>query len=123
MNESQKVEELFNNLLESETYRFPVSGKVNKSPKQGVYIIYGTKNEVLHAGKTARAKGGLNQRLTNHLRNQSSFSNQYVLSKGIDLRQTGRFKFIEIENPRTRAFVEALTIGKLCPAHIGTGSK
>lgn len=123
MDEGEKVKVLYAQLVSSSANAFPAIGKVNVTTSQGVYIIYSSKNEVLHVGKTARAKNGLNQRLTNHLRGQSSFSKQNVLNNGIDLRLSGKFKYIEIENPRIRSFVEALAIGKLCPKHIGTGAK
>lgn len=123
MSEREHVEKLFNQLVKSAYHNFPLTGKVLVSSKQGVYIVLSKKNQVLHVGKTARAKNGLNQRLTNHLRGQSSFSREYTNKEGIDLRQTGKFKIIEIEDNRIRSFVEALAIGKLCPAHIGTGAK
>jgi len=39
------------------------------------------------------------------------------------LRNGYRFKFINVEDGRKRAFLEALTIGLLCPLYIGTGEK
>ncbi|MDY2586790.1 GIY-YIG nuclease family protein [Winogradskyella aquimaris] len=123
MTESENVKTLYDNLINAQFYSFPLLGKVSVSVKQGVYIIYGSNNKVLHVGKTSRAKNGLNQRLTNHLRAQSSFSKAYLIKNGIDLRQIGSYKIIEIEDSRMRTFVEALAIGKLCPAHVGTGAK
>ncbi|OIQ27148.1 MAG: hypothetical protein BM564_13335 [Bacteroidetes bacterium MedPE-SWsnd-G2] len=87
MSECAQVDNLYNQLLKTEHHHFPISGKVNVSNKQGVYIIFSLKGEVLHVGKTARGKNGLNQRLGNHLRNQSSFSKKYLIVKGIELRQ------------------------------------
>lgn len=123
MNESEQVLQLHNLLLNSELYLFPKKGKVDVSIEQGVYIIYNQKGIVLHVGKTDRAKNGLNQRLQNHLRNQSSFSKKYLIPNTVNIRFEGRFKYIEIENDRLRTFTEAFTVGKLCPKHVGTGAK
>ena len=123
MNEPEEVLKLHKELLKSKRYDFPKTGKVHVSQQQGVYIIFNQENEVLHVGKTDRAKKGLNQRLQNHLRNQSSFSKKYLKPNSINIRLAGRFKYLEIKDDRLRTFVEALTVGKLCPAHVGTGAK
>jgi hypothetical protein len=119
--EPNKIMNLFNELIVSKQYFFPVIGKVNISDKHGVYIIYSPKDEVLHVGVTKTAKGGLNQRLLNHIRNQSTFSKGYMQKKTINLRNGYKFRFIEIDDLITRCLLEALTIGLLCPAHLGTG--
>jgi len=123
MIEAEKILKLHNQLLEQIQYLFPENGKVNVSTNQGVYIVYNKKGKVLHVGKTNTAKNGLNQRLLNHLTNHSSFSKGYLKSKGINLRKGGTFRFIEVENSRIRTLLEALTIGMLCPLHLGTGVK
>ena len=122
-NESKKIMQLHQELLTSSFHFFPTKGTVNVSDKQGVYIIYNSNQETLHVGKTDRGKEGINQRLLNHLRNQSSFAKKYLKRKNIILRNGCEFKYIEVENGRTRALLEALTTGLLCPAHIGTGEK
>jgi hypothetical protein len=78
---------------------------------------------VLHVGNTPSGKKGLNQKLYNHISNTSSLSKGYLLSNGIALREGCEFKFLEVENLRMRAFLQAYSIGMLCPAHIGTGEK
>jgi len=73
---------------------FPNSGKNTISDKHGVYIIYGLDNRALHVGRTKAGKQGLNQRLSNHMKNQSSFSREYLNSEGSILRNGYKFKFI-----------------------------
>ena len=106
-----------------EIHSFPKSGKVNVSEKQGVYIIYNEEKKVLHVGKTDKRKKGLNQRLQNHLRNQSSFSKKYLVPESIDIRLVGCFKYIEVSDNRLRTFLEALTVGKLCQPMLGQERK
>jgi len=66
--EKAAVKELFTMLTRAPLELFPAYGRRLNAPKeQGVYIIYGPKNNVLHVGRTLRAKGGIAQRLRNHL--------------------------------------------------------
>ena len=39
------------------------------------------------------------------------------------MRGTHRFKYLEVENIRQRALLEAYAAGNLCPIHFGTGAK
>lgn len=98
-------------------------GKVRICENHGVYIIYSPSNKVLHVGNTPSGKGGLNQRLYNHVTRTSSFSRSYLKPKEISLRDGYKFRFLEVPNPRIRTLLEALTAGLLCPTHIGTGEK
>lgn len=123
MKEPEKIRLLHQKLLESKFYKFPLLGKIGVSINQGVYIVYDNTKAPLHVGKTNRGRNGLNQRLLNHVRNQSSFSKLYMQKNNISLRDWGAFKFIEIENSRERSFLETITAGLLCPKHIGTGEK
>lgn len=124
MKECEQVKKLHDDLIKSATFPFPQKkARINASNKHGVYVIYSPENDILHIGTTKRGKNGLNQRLKNHMSGQSSFTKKYCKPKGIDLRNGYRFKYIEVEDGRKRAFLEALTIGLLCPAHIGTGEK
>ena len=67
MNESDKINKLYQDLVRSKKNDFPPKGTAVKvSNKQGVYIIYSEENKVLHVGTTKRGKNGLNQRLNNH---------------------------------------------------------
>lgn len=121
--EPEIIKELFESLINSDFIGIPKEGKINISNNQGVYIIFDNEKRVLHVGKTTNGKMGLDQRLLNHVRNQSSFSKLYMQKNQINLRDWGFFKFIEVNSPRTRSLLEALTAGMLCPAHIGTGLK
>lgn len=123
MNEPEQLRILFEQLIASEVHLFPEIGKVDLSDKHGIYVIYSPEGKVLHVGTTKTAKGGLNQRLLNHVGNQSSFSKAYMQPKLISLKKGYKFRFIEVENARTRALLEALAAGMLCPAHFGTGEK
>lgn len=66
-------------------------------------------------------KRGLYQRLTNHLHGASSFTIKYLNRKPAKLRNSFTYQFIEIDQPRLRALLQAYAIGVLCPAHIGEG--
>jgi len=123
MDESQQIKELFNQLLRAKTIMIPKKGIVEVSKKQGVYVIYDSEGKILHVGRTISAKNGLNQRLLNHVHNQTSFSKLYMKPSKISLREGCKFKFLEVEDSRARALLEALSIGLLCPKHIGLGEK
>jgi hypothetical protein len=123
MKETEIIMNLYRKLNSAPLHTFPELGTISKSSKQGVYIIYDDKMQVLHVGKTNGAKSGLNQRLLNHVRNQSSFSKLYMKGNQIKLRGSAKFRYIEIEDARQRSLLEALTAGLLCPSHIGTGEK
>jgi len=121
MNESRKIRTLYKELMGSKIYTFPAKGKVNVCNNHGVYIIYCPQDQVLHVGMTPYGKGGINQRLYNHISKTGMFYREYLKSRNISLRGTYKFQFIEVENPRIRALLEAFTAGNLCPAHFGTG--
>lgn len=123
MKEPEEIKKLYDKLTASENNRFPEKGAVEISDKQGVYIIYSSNNEVLHVGRTKNGKNGINQRLKNHLNNQSSFSKSFLRPNLINLRSGCKFQFIEVECARKRVLLEALATGLLRPAHIGTGVK
>jgi len=123
MKEQEKILVLHKKLVASKSHKFPCKGKIEVSIKQGVYIVYNNKKTPLHVGKTNDGKNGLDQRLLNHVRNQSSFSKLYMQINNVSLRDWGEFQFIEIEDARERSLLEALTAGLLCPLHIGTGVK
>lgn len=123
MTECKVIRFLFDELINSESHLFPIKGAVKVSQKQGVYIVFGFKNEILHIGTTKYAKKGLNQRLTNHLRNQSSLSKNYLKPNEISLRNGCKFRYLELADARKRALLEALATGLLCPKYIGTGER
>jgi predicted GIY-YIG superfamily endonuclease len=120
--ESQKIEELFEKLCAQPKRLFPqIRHKLDAPSSHGVYII--RKGEtVLHIGRTLRGKNGLQQRLKNHLSGASSFTDEYLKGKGVTLRD-GRhtYQFLELEDSRKRALLEAYAVGTLCPEHLGLG--
>ena len=120
----RRVRRLFERLLSAPLVRFPASGfKIEAPKRQGVYIIVHSRRGVLHVGRTTRGRNGLYQRLKNHLQARSSFVVLFARPQRLDLRKDCRFRYLAVANPRTRAFLEALATGELCPAHIGTGFK
>jgi len=120
--ESQEVKKLFDELCAQPTRSFPQHGqRLNTSKKPGVYIIRREKT-VLHVGRTLRGRDGLYQRLKNHLHGSSSFTEKYLKGKGATLREVGyTYQYLELEDARKRALLEAYTVGTLCPEHIGLG--
>ena len=119
--EKQFIQSLFIRLLKQNKFEFPkYHQKLIAPSKHGVYIIR-EGNEVLHVGNTLRGVNGLQQRLKNHLSGNSSFSRNYLKVKNINLRDNCTYQYLVVEDPRKRALLQALVIGKLCPAHIGLG--
>ncbi|MBS1551966.1 MAG: hypothetical protein JST15_07860 [Bacteroidetes bacterium] len=122
--EPEKIQRLLNELQKSDFHNFPQKRKIlNVSSKQGVYIIYNFNKEVLHIGRTYRGSQGLKQRLKNHLYRSSSFMQNYSEVTPEILRSTCKFKCIEVENFRERAYLESLAVGSLCPKYIGSNDK
>lgn len=121
--ECLRVKKLFKELCAQLEYSFPQARKPVEAPsKPGVYIIRKDK-AVLHVGRTLRGKGGLFQRLMDHLHGASSFTNEYLNGRGATLRKKGyTYQFLALNNPRVRAFLEAYAVGTLCPKHIGLGA-
>lgn len=120
--ESQEIEELFKKLCAQPKRLFPQKRHPLDVPSEhGVYIIR-KEDAVLHIGRTLRGKDGLHQRLENHLHESSSFAVKYLKGKGATLRD-GRhtYQFLELEDSRKRALLEAYAIGTLCPEHLGLG--
>ena len=120
--EAKRIENKFNSLIESIPTSFPLQREKLEAPIQkGVYIIQSRKGSVLHVGNTPRAKNGISQRLKNHMAGSSSFTNAYFDGDGSKLRGDYQFKYLIVDDARERALLEAYTIGRLCPKHIGTG--
>lgn len=122
MAEREEIGKLYKSLLKRPKQAFSQPRQTSEVPvKHGVYVIYQV-TEVLHVGRTIRAENGLRQRLKNHLKGKSSFAKAYLQKKNLNLRDKScAFQFLEEPDPRKRALLEALTIGKLCPLHIGVG--
>ncbi len=120
--ELARIKKLYRRLIASGSTPFPCKGERLDVPEShGVYIIYGPRKEVLHVGRTVRGKRGLRKRLNDHLHGASSFSIRYLSGKGSRLRGTHSFSFVEVDDARTRALLEAFAVGSLCPKHLGLG--
>ena len=120
--ESQQVRVLFDELCAQLKRSFPQYRQPLDAPsKPGVYIIRKAET-VLHVGRTLRGRDGIHQRLKNHLHGSSSFTNVYLKGKGAALREDGyTYQYLELEDRRKRALLEAYAVGTLCPKHIGLG--
>jgi len=120
--DQKAVRALYSELMRSTPQTFPVRGeKLHAPDRQGVYVIYDSRDNVVHVGRTPKAKRGIAQRLRNHMAAASSFTNMFLEGNGSKLRGKYTFRCIVVENPKHRAFLEAYAIGHLCPAHIGLG--
>jgi hypothetical protein len=98
-----------------------VRGRLEAPREKGVYVIYSPSGRIVHVGRTPRAKGGIAQRLKDHLADKSSFTNKHLMHEGSKLRRGYTFRCLVVKNGRKRALLEALGIGRLCPVHIGLG--
>lgn len=118
----RQVRALFARLMKRPLDQFPEEGRITDAPDtHGVYVIYGPRKHVLHVGASIRGKGGLRQRLNNHLDGNSSFVAKYLHHERGRLRRGCFFQYIKVNRPRTRAYLEHYAIGFLCPSHIGKG--
>jgi hypothetical protein len=60
----------------------------------------------------------------NHMHGQSSFASHHLKGDGSRLwREKFGFHSIVVSRARYRALLEAFAIGRLCPVHLGLGSK
>ena len=113
---------LFEKLCARPKIRFPAERQLLDAPHvPGVYVIRKGRT-VLHVGRTTRGKKGLHGRLMSHLHGTSSFTQSYYNGSGEKLRQGHTFQYIEVEDPRQRALLEAYAIGQFCPKHLGLGN-
>ncbi|MBF0227842.1 MAG: hypothetical protein HQK76_20540 [Desulfobacterales bacterium] len=63
---------------------------------------------------------GIKQRIKNHLNGYSSFIKNYFQGNGkILIKNKYTYQYIELEDSRKRALLEAYTCGVLCPVYIG----
>lgn len=116
----RRIRRLFKRLLAQRCYPFPQKGTGIDAPLvQGVYIIKKAR-VVWHVGRTTRAKNGLKQRLTNHLRGRSSFTIKEFKGNGGRLRTGFVYQYLKVPNHKYRALLEAYAAGCLCPRHFGT---
>jgi hypothetical protein len=124
VSEAAAIKTLMKDLTASDPMSFPQKGKRLDAPTMGgVYIIYSPSGIVVHVGRTPSGKGGIRQRLNDHLHNSSSFTRKYLGGKGAKLRRGYTFRALVVGNPRKRALLEYLAIGLLCPRHVGVGKR
>ena len=122
MRESQITRRLFKQLCRQPLFHFPGNRNRPVAPgTHGVYIVRDPEGRVVHVGRTIDGKGGLLQRLEDHLKGTSSFAKNFLKVTGASLRLGYSFQYLEIADGRQRALVEALAAGWFCPAHFGTG--
>jgi GIY-YIG catalytic domain-containing protein len=130
--EFEEIKKLFDELRGSWEYFFSEKGKPcleNDAEdgclgQQGVYVIRNQRGTVLHVGRTVCRS--LRDRLNDHLKGNSSFTQYYNWFEGDASKLYQRrctFQFLVEENDEKRAILEAYTTGRLCPRHIGTGQK
>ena len=116
----REVRMLYDDLLHSRRPKFPMPREPLDAPQgKGVYVIYSPKGKVVHVGRTPKARGGLAQRLKDHMSGASSFTLRYLKKQGWKLRGRYSFRCLVVRNARLRAYLEAYATGCLCPAHIG----
>lgn len=119
MIEAKNIEGLLKKLSKSPNFPFPPAGTLNAPTERGVYIIRDPEGCVLHVGQTPRGKNGLQQRLRNHICGKSSFVRGHFDGEGSRLRSGCSYQYIKEEDPRKRALLESLAVGRLCPVHLG----
>lgn len=120
MHERYIVIRLFKQLGRRPALPFPKSRQRLSAPyTRGVYAIRDPKGRVVHVGRTPRAKNGLHQRLGDHLAGRSSFAYFHLEGDGARLRDGYTFQYLEVEDSRKRALLEAYASAWLCPDHLG----
>lgn len=119
----RRVERLFDELLDAPVHtfsRYPAG--MDASAQRGVYVICNRAGRPVHVGRTPTAKGGIAQRLCDHIYGRSSFVRESLNWDGTRLwRQKYRYQWLVVRSRRYRALLEAYAIGRLCPRHLGTG--
>lgn len=89
--EQESVRVLFIRLMRAPPQTFPrAREKLHAPDKQGVYVIHGPRERVLHVGRTPKARRGIAQRLRDHMCAASSFTNQYLEGDGARCRSRAR---------------------------------
>lgn len=120
MAEPDRIAALFEKLVGQPLLTFPKErGRVEAPDKAGVYVIRSRANKVVYVGRTTRARGGLHQRLRNHLAGRSVFARNLLPHGPASLRSGYTFQYLVVTKDRTRALLEQLATGSLCPKHLG----
>lgn len=121
--EAKVIENLFKSLVNQPIHEFPKSGYITDVPaRKGVYVVRNRSGVVMHVGQSTHGVGGLHHRLNDHLLGRSSFVAAKFEHEGGKLRNGFTYQYLVVKWPRPRALLEALTIGRLCPKHIGKGT-
>ena len=122
MAEPERIAALLERLVAQPQVPFPQAhGHVEAPDKAGVYVIRNQASKVMYVGRTTRAKGGIQQRLRSHLAGRSVFARELLPHGPASLRSGYSFQYLVVENDRTRALLEQLATGTLCPKHLGLG--
>ena len=124
MTERETIDAFVSSLGNAERHNFPETGSCNTVPVvQGIYLIAGPDNHVLHIGRSVRRQNGLRGRINDHLKGRSSFVRAFLARDRQQLRRGYTFQYIEIPDDRERALAEAAAIGWYCPKHLGLGAR
>ena len=124
MLERERIARLLAELDLKPVLPFPPAGQpLRASKNQGVYVIRGPENIVVHVGRTLRGKSGLQQRLRDHLAERSSFVQESLGRAGSKLREGFTYQCMEVPSDRERALLEHIATAWHCPKHLGVGAK
>lgn len=122
MTEPNRIAALLEKLLTQPQLPFPEERvRVEAPAKAGVYVIRSRAGKIMYVGRTTRARGGIHQRLRNHLAGKSVFARKLLPNAQKSLRAGYTFQYLVVEKDRTRALLEQLATGVLCPKHLGLG--
>lgn len=117
--ERRELIRLFRELCRQPLHPFPAARQRLKAPcSQGVYIIRDSAQRIAHVGRSRTGGEGICGRLKQHLANKSSFVYYHLDQNPARLRSGYTFQYLEVPARRTRALLEALAAGLLCPIHI-----
>jgi excinuclease UvrABC nuclease subunit len=121
--EREKIKTLFEKLESQPQIEFPQSCPLNVPTEHGVYVIRDPQGTVFHVGRTLRGVQGLFQRLTNHLKANSSFVRVFLKGNGSCLRNGYTFQYLVVKETRDRALLEHYATAWHCPKHLGVGKE
>jgi len=124
MGDEATIKALYQQLVSAPQYKFPKTRErwTAIPTTEGVYVIRDSEEGVLYVGRTlggAKPGPGLRRRIANHTGVRADWPGHGVA----DLRGTCTYQFVEVDNPRQRALLEALATGLLCPRRLGVGSR
>jgi hypothetical protein len=121
--EFAQIRKFAERLRRAHRHPFPTAGRgLSCPPQHGVYLIFDRAGRIAHVGRTTRTRAGLLDRLRAHLQGRSSFVVSHLKGKREVLRRGYSYSWVEVNDPRLRALVEAYATGLFCPSHIGTGA-